>query len=366
MTKLESKKLVVKDNRLINAKYDLSLQEQRLILWLISEIGPNDTDFQEYRIYISDLASFIGIENSHTIYDQMRAITKRLMTRVVELESVDGNMVLQAHWVDTAIYNKKSGCIDVRLSKELRPYLLEIKRNFTKYELKHAITMKSAHAIRIYELLKQYERIGTRFLPIEEIRRECGISPDQYDKYKDLRVRVVDISVREINDRSDIYIEYDEIKDGRKVIAINFKISKNKGAVLPDPIMDDPSTARHVFRLADYGITREKAQELVQKHSIEIIAWALGEISRRIKSKDKADAIDNPAGWIIKAIEEDWRPQRSLFNEEREQNNTKRVAEIEVNRKRKERISEIEPIITKIRNDYHTYEIALFVRLLMG
>ena len=114
---------------------------------------------------------------------------------------------------------------------------------------------------------------------------------------------------REINAKTDIAFEYEEIKEGRKVVALRFRITKNARADTPDPLRDDP-------RLTAHGMTEEAARAIVQTHEPELVEWATSDLARRIKGKEK---IDNPAGWLRKAIEEDWRPQPTLFAQEQSQ-----------------------------------------------
>ena len=121
---------------------------------------------------------------------------------------------------------------------------------------------------------------------------------------------------REINAKTDIAFEYEEIKEGRKVVALRFRITKNHRADTPDPLRDDPRLARLVARLTAHGMAEEAARAIVQAHEPELVEWATTDLARRLKGKEK---IDNPAGWLRKAIEEDWRPQPTLFAQEQAQ-----------------------------------------------
>lgn len=342
MAKLDGNKLVVKENRLINASYDLTLQEKRLILWLVSELGPSDKEFQEYRVNIAELADFIGMETAGNLYSRMQELTKKLMSRVLEIEKPDGSELLQVNWISSAHYRRGMGCVDISLSPKLMPYLLEIKRNYTKYQLKHAIAMKSAHAIRIYELLKQYEGLGERVVSLDGIRSVCGMKKGQYKLYADIRISVIEIAQREINERTDIEFDYEPVKEGRKVVAIRFTIRQNAKAQEIDPIRDDPALARYLYRLTQNGVAEDRARELLEAHSLEVVAWALDELARRLKARDK---IENPAGWLIEAISNDWRPQPSLFEREEQ-------AKREQARKAEARRAEIEATLEPVRAGY--------------
>lgn len=121
---------------------------------------------------------------------------------------------------------------------------------------------------------------------------------------------------REINAKTDIAFEYEEIKEGRKVVALRFRITKNPRADTPDPLRDDPRLARLVARLTAHGMAEEAARATIQTHEPELVEWAAADLARRLKGKEK---IENPAGWLRRAIEEDWRPQPTLFAKEQSQ-----------------------------------------------
>jgi Initiator Replication protein len=161
-----------------------------------------------------------------------------------------------------------------------------------------------------------------------------------------LRVRVVDIARREINAKSDIAFEYEEIKTGRKVTALRFTITDNARADIPDPLRDDPRLARQVACLISHGMTREAARAIVQRHDTDLVEWATTDLARRLKGKEK---IDNPAGWLRNAVEEDWRPQQTLFAKEQAEGH--QAAQVE---ERRQRESGEEAL--NIRRAYSAYE----------
>lgn len=171
ITKPKEKALVTRHNHLIEARYRLTLQEQRILLWLFSEIGPEDKDFKRYRVRIADLAELAGISAAGgRLYREIVEVTGRLRKREIDLEDIGRNIIVQATWIASAEYYLNEGMVEICLAPALMPYLLDLKRNFTTVALKYAIGMKSAHAIRIYELLKQYQGIGHRLVTIADLR----------------------------------------------------------------------------------------------------------------------------------------------------------------------------------------------------
>lgn len=211
--------LVAKSNKLINSNYDLSLQEQKIILTLVSLIdSTKDNSFNVFRMKISDFCDLLGVENTNHTY--IKTVTKKLMTRVLEIE--DDERLFQVHWLSSCEYLKHTGFIKLELHKELAPYLLELKSKFTTYYLSNVLKMKSKYSIRIYELLKgnQYKRQFR--MPLGDLRRV--LKCENYEKYANLKQKVLEVAVREINQHSDLFVEYEGIKEGRKVIAVEFTV----------------------------------------------------------------------------------------------------------------------------------------------
>jgi plasmid replication initiation protein len=213
--------LVTKSNSLIEARYRLSVQEQRLLAIMVSDINPEDRDFKKYRYRISDILEWLDIEDKG-YYKKIREVTRRLLTRVVTIHQ--GNTLFQTTWLAGAKYYFKEGVIELSFHPDLKPYLLQLKECFTKYALKNVLELKSKYAFRLYELLKQYQAIGTRKFSLKELRELLGIEQEELKLWIDFKRRVLEISKREINAKTDIKIDYKTEKVGRKIKYIIFSI----------------------------------------------------------------------------------------------------------------------------------------------
>lgn len=211
--------LVSKSNKLVSSRYDLSLQEQRVILTLVSLINPKeDTEFFKYDLKISEFCELIGVENTNHTY--ISKITKQLMTRVIEVE--DKEELLQVHWISSCKYHKQQGYVEIELHKELAPYLLQLKKQFTSYYLSNVLRMKSKYSIRMYELLKSNQFKKSFTLEVEELKKMMKC--ESYKLYANFKNRVIEQTLKEINAQTDIFITYNEQKQGRKVASIEFII----------------------------------------------------------------------------------------------------------------------------------------------
>jgi len=231
--------LVTQSNQLVEARYNLPLVEQRLILTMISRIQPGDEDFKPYRISVSDLADFLGIDKS-SAYRECKKTTENLLTRVINIEEGDG--LLQVGWVSSAKYIDGTGMVNLSFDPSLKPYLLKLKGNFTSSRLEMLLSFKSQYTMRIYNLLKQYERLREREMELDQLKEVLGIRKDQYQMYGDFRRSILLGTQKELNEKADLSFEFEEIKYGRKVGAIRFKIiTKNILRLASDKKGEDQS-----------------------------------------------------------------------------------------------------------------------------
>lgn len=209
--------LVVKNNDLIEARYDLSLLEQKIILYSVSKIDTNNNSFNLIRLDVKEISKMIGTDVDR--YSEFSNIANGLMDRKVYLKD---RPKLDVRWLASSEYIG-NGMIELEFSEKLIPYLLQLKSRFTRYQLKNIINLKNKHSLRIYELLKQYETIGHRKFELNELKTILFIE-NQYERVYDFERFVLKIAKEEINKYTDISIDYEKIKTGRRVTDILFKV----------------------------------------------------------------------------------------------------------------------------------------------
>ena len=221
---LPSSLIVTQSNKLVEARYNLPLGEQRLILTMIAGIQPDDEDFKEYRINVREFAEFLGIDKN-SAYREFDKITTNIMTRVLIFDESDGP--LKVGWVSSAKYIEKEGAVLLCFDPKLKPYLLKLKGNFTSSKLEMLLSFKSQYTMRVYNLLKQYEQLKERVIEIELLREILGIRKDQYMLYSNFKKNILESTKKELSSKADLYFDFDEIKYGRRVGAIRFRIFQN-------------------------------------------------------------------------------------------------------------------------------------------
>lgn len=225
---------VYKRNDMIQkGRHELTLQEQKCVLYAISKIKPEDSVFQEYSLELSQFYKVCGLQNES--YTELKEILIGLKQKTWWVETAP-NVESTVSWFNKVRTNKKSGTVTVRFDDDMMPYLLELSKGgkfYTHYELKYVLAMKSQYSIRLYELLKSYQRNNYEwFFDIENLKKQLNC--ENYKNFYDLRRWVLDPAVAEINEFTDIKIAWAPVKEGRKVTRVTFFMYEKKKAALLD------------------------------------------------------------------------------------------------------------------------------------
>ena len=240
--------LVVKDNSLINASYSLSLVEQRLILLAIIEARENSQGI--------DTESFLEVKAQHyaerfdiqlnNAYAILSEATQTLFNRQVTYITVDEKRNKPekrvVRWVSGISYVEGAGIVKLRFAPEVVPLITRLEKNFTSYELEQVKNLNS-HAARLYEILISWRSVGKVRLSLLELRQRLGME-DEYSRVEAFKRRVLDISLEQINEHTDILAEYEQHKQGRTITGFTFKFKQKAKpkAVKADKAERDPQT----------------------------------------------------------------------------------------------------------------------------
>lgn len=218
---------VVKANELITkSRFSLTLQQQKIILYLISQINPFDDEFKLYEFSIREFCQICGIEtDSGKNYEMLKEQIKKIADKSLWIKLRNGKETL-LRWIEKPYIDENSGIIQIRLDNDMKPYLLQLTGNFTEYELIYALHFKSKYTIRLYELIKAIHfhslESYTKEFSLDELKRL--LDAENYTQFKDFHSRVLKPAVAEINLYSDKILSYELIKKSRTVIAVVFTI----------------------------------------------------------------------------------------------------------------------------------------------
>lgn len=295
-------KKVYKANALIEAKYkcQYTLHEQKTILWILSNLDRDNLTDEEYQIPIKEYADLLGVDPSN-LYREAEEIGGQLLDKRIHIK--EGKERIICAWISGMRY--KDGRLYVSIYQPLKPYLLELKERYTGYAIKNVLSLNSGYAIRLYEILMQYLKIGSRTVELSELRDMLGIPDNSLVQFVHFKEKVLLISQREINAHTDIYFDWDVKKNGRKITHIVFSISKkqNNNEIINQESKTDKQQeldgATHAG-LMEMGFDLTEILKLRKKFDVSKIDE---KYQYFLCNKHN---VKQPKHWFIKALHEDY------------------------------------------------------------
>lgn len=268
--------LVVMDNKLIRASYKLTVNEIRLILVAISQMPKDDEPVDPKQAYYITKNDFVrlGVEPKNVARD-IRSACKELLKRVITIKTPIGD--LDTHWVHNVLHFKSEvfeklkreypdtkndeefintlrlhNLIEslpmiassddnliarVVLHEDIIPYISQLKKQFTQIMLDDVVDFSSFYSFRIYLMIMQFRSTGICTIKINDLREALDLK-DKYEATKDLKVRVIDTAVDEINEKSPFNVTYEMTKTGRKFthLVIKFRAKNRSGNKIKDAV----------------------------------------------------------------------------------------------------------------------------------
>ena len=341
--------LIKKSNDLIESRYKFDIWEMRFFLSVLAKIDRDDQNFEVYRIKYRDIIKDFGLI-SNNAYAMLREGAKSLMLKTVTA-NYEKNGVIRGeiyHLIRKMDYLEEGQTmrqgienheyIDVKIEEELRPFLLQLSKNFTAYDLRNVAKL-GTYSIRVYELLKQYESLGKRTIDVEEMKVMFDLNKE-YPLFANFYQKVISPAIDEINKYSDLKVSKPErIKDGRRIVALVFKFSKKANEDItesitntrgeddtPKILFDAENTETSTIEEAEiievieeqtekdklygqfeeivvrgFGVTPSVFMHLVCLHTAEAIEQAI-RVTRRARANAQIKA--NISGYFVKALKE--------------------------------------------------------------
>jgi len=333
-------RIVKKANKLVESRYKFDIWETRVFLSVLSQINREDDDFEVYRIWYKDVIKSFGLKSGQS-YGLLRDAARGLMRKVFYVTNVEGGQKRETeyHIIRKVNYLKegeKGGenqeYIEISIDPEMKPLLLQLGsnykgekgENFTAYDLRNVIKLGAYH-VRIYELLKQYQKIGHRKIEVIEIKRMLEMTTE-YPLFGNFFQKVIKPSVAAINKHTDLNItKLEKIKKGRKVDALYFEFKLKGNAeikavlkaggggvveekqakyeeVSPQELKRDELFKKHFEVVVQkFGVTPSIFLNLLKSADEKTIEQAI-RVTRRMQANNEIKK--NIAGFFVKAIKE--------------------------------------------------------------
>jgi plasmid replication initiation protein len=222
LTKKNNNLTVVKSNALVEASYRLNLNEKRLVMACIAQLDSRKPVPDEITVLAQDYAEAYGLSLKNA-YTQLYDATNTLFDREIKIGMTepygDGERI---RWVSHIKLADGSGQVKLRFSDAVKGYIGNLKARFTSFKFEQVSALKSVYSIRLYELFIQFQKFEQRKISLEDLKEMLGIEASQYQAFKALKQRVITPAMKELNAKTNLEVDYEQIKDGRKVVALEF------------------------------------------------------------------------------------------------------------------------------------------------
>ena len=347
-------KVIRKANELVEARYRFDLWEMRVFAKMLMSIRSEDKDLHRYNIHINEIIKDFNLHDKGDNYTAIKEAANKLLSKVIEIEKVTTEGV---KWFRAPLLIGVEGFTDrrdgnylsVQFHPDLKPFLLELKERYLQYDIRNLWGLSSVYSVRMYELLKQYEKIGKRHFAIEDLRHILGILPDEYKLYGHFKSKIILKAQADLNESTDILFDFVEQKQGKRVVGITFQIRKNRSERL---LLEEKNIAHPQTKVAEIIETLDN--EFLEKTFEIVKSWGISVVTLRTLIVDFGEervgtGIDytrsalengkikgNPAGFFCKAVEEAWQSTAQVQKKQLEQKKK------ETQHKRDELLGEVE------------------------
>ena len=254
--------LVVKDNALINASYNLELTEQRLVMLAIinaRELGQGITADSKLEIHASDYAKLFNVSpdaSYKALKDAVNNLFNRQFSYTAEYKKTGKVGIVRSRWVSRIFYVDDLALLEITFAPDVVPLITRLEEHFTKYEAKQVAHLTSKYATRLYELLIAWREVGkTPVFELQQLRKNLGVEDDEYQRMHHFKSRVLETAITQINEHTDIKATYEQHKKGRTITGFSFKfkqkvqpkIETKRDLNTPDFFIKMTDAQRHLF-----------------------------------------------------------------------------------------------------------------------
>jgi plasmid replication initiation protein len=274
------------DNVLTVARYEMSETEKNILYMVVAQVKPGDSELKKYQVSVNQMAEIN--KSTRLKMEAYRQATRKLMTRIFETTLHNGDF-LQASFITSALYKKGTDIIEIGLSTEVRPFYVDLNQRYTKIQLAAAISLNSAYAKRIYEVLCMYKNMKDKTFrrELNEFKTMLSIidqktGKDSYPNWTIFRQKILEVAVREINGHTDITFTYKPIYGdrpgrGRKpVVEVEFEVFYQ---AKPEPAQ---TSNLHERLVKQFRLRPDQADIVLATHSVEVVTRQLYDVQVKV------------------------------------------------------------------------------------
>ena len=221
--------LVVKTNQLNSALQNLSLPEIRIVQLAIVDARETNTGLSTDKPLRIDALRYAEMFETtrQNGYKRMKEAEETLFNRRFSYLDDEGK-VIKSRWIQQVRYLDDEGAIELVFTLAVVNSISRIdgaEDFFTSYLLEQTASMDSIYSVRLYELLVQWKAAKkTPVFELGKFRDQLGVEVSEYKAMCDFKKRVLEVAINEINEKSDIKINYEQVKKGRSIAGFKFKV----------------------------------------------------------------------------------------------------------------------------------------------
>lgn len=215
---------ITKHNHLVEASYRLSLIGQRVFLLALAKINPHEKLLAQYEITAEEYSREYKI-SPKVAYRDLKEGLDELYNADIRLNDMELKILTRRRIVDEAKYHYGEGRISISFPKKLEQFLCELHGQYTQYRIGQVSSLRSAHSIRLYELLIQFKKTSERLITLKKLRDWFRLEK-KYKQYGDLNKWVIRPSIDELNAKTNLFIKYTTIKKGRRAHSLSFSFNE--------------------------------------------------------------------------------------------------------------------------------------------
>jgi plasmid replication initiation protein len=286
-------KLIYQHNVITSGRYDYSATMMDILFMVLSSL---EVGKLEYNIHVNDIETITGRKWN---LKQLREATESIGSRMFEIETKES---LDQIWLFSRVkYMLGTGSFTIKLNEDATPYFFELKNNFTAMQLKSVLNCSSKYAKRLYGIACQWRSVGSKRFEIEELKKMLGLidkkGNEQFERVNDFKKYVLDIAKQQINENTDIEIDFELKKRGRSFHWVTLHINSQKFKQLEINFHNSIDVQKFASKLTAYGLTQEQADVIAQKEKETNFDTLIQELNGKVRSGKVK--IENSVGYLV-------------------------------------------------------------------
>ena len=275
------KKLVYQHNVITSGRYDYSAVMLDILFMVLSSL---EVGKLEYTIHVQDIEAITGRKWN---LKQLREATESIGSRMFEIETPEK---ISQIWLFSKVdYLIGTGSFTIKLNVDASPYFFELKNNFTSLQLKSVLNCSSKYAKRLYGIACQWRSVGSKRFEIEELKKMLGLidkkGNKQFERISQFKEYVLDISKKQINENTDIEIDFELKKRGRSFHWVTLHINSQKFKQLEIEFDKSINVQKFKSKVMHYGFTDEQAELIATNEKEKDFDILITEINEKVRQR---------------------------------------------------------------------------------